>query len=120
MRTINKHRNTLLLVALAVVFVAVIVPTCRMVGCSMGGAASWGNNALSDGFYGTCGGTWVTNAAPFAAAPPVPFSLLLVLFAAFVAAIVLNAPAVAVERIHVHASDPPPPPEDPRGETLRL
>lgn len=117
---IDKHRKALLALALAVAFVAIAIPSCRMIGCSMGGAMPWGHNAAGLGIYGTCGGTWVTNAAPIALVPPTTYTLILAMFAAFVAALALSRPTVLVERIRVHDSDPPPPPEDPRGERLRI
>lgn len=117
---VNKYRKTIIAIALVFAFVAVVVPTCRMVGCSMSGGMSWGNNAHGLGIFGTCGGTFVTNAATAAAVPPTGYSVLLALIAALIAVIVFYEPPVAVERIRVHASDPPPPLEDPRGERLRI
>jgi hypothetical protein len=120
MGAIHRYRKTLLALALVFAFVAVVVPTCRMVGCSMGGAMSWGSGAGGPGIFGTCGGTYITTATASAAVPPTTLSLLLALMAAAVAVVALSAPPVVVERITVHSSDPPPPPQDPRGERLRI
>lgn len=119
-RLINRHRKALIALALAMVFVAVAIPTCRMIGCSMGGAASWGNNAVGLGFYGDCGGTWVTSATPVAAVLPSAYGAIVALLGLAVVAVAITRRPVLVEVISEHASDPPPPPEDPRGERLRI
>lgn len=106
-------------VAVVVAFIAIAVPACRMVGCSMGGAMAWGDMETA-GFFGTCGGRYVSNALPVAVVPPGAAALVLSLFAAFFSAVVLFRSPAVVEIISVHASDPPPEPLDARGERLRL
>jgi hypothetical protein len=106
--------------AIVVAFIAIVVPTCRMVGCSMSGAMPFGNHMDMPGFFSDCGGTYVTSGAPNAIVPAGADALVLALIAAVIAAMVLFSPPAVVQTVRVHASDPPPPPEDPRGERLRL
>jgi len=113
------NRKALVALTIIVAFVAVVVPTCVMVGCSMGGAMPFGHLDMTS-LYSDCGGTYVTNTAPSAIVPAGADSLVLALVSAVLAALVLFRPAPTVQTIRVHASDPPPPPEDPRGERLRL
>jgi len=113
------NKRALIALAIVVAFVAIAVPTCRMVGCSMGGAMPFGNTDMA-GFFGDCGGTYVSSSAPSAIVPAGADSLVLALVTAVVAAVALTKPPVLVQAIRVHDSDPPPPPEDPRGERLRL
>lgn len=120
LRVVHKYRKSMIATAVIFAFVMVVIPTCRMVDCTMSGAMSWGDNAHGLGIFGTCGGNYVTNAATAAAVPPTGYSVLLAMIAAALAATLLIEPPMVVERIRVHASDPPPPPEDPRGERLRI
>jgi hypothetical protein len=113
------NRKALIALAIVVAFVAIVVPTCRMVGCSMGGAMPFGHSNMA-GFFGDCGGTYVTSTAPSAVVPAGADALVLALVTAVFAALVLAKPPVVVQAVRVHDADPPPPPEDPRGERLRL
>ena len=74
----------------------------------------------SPGFFGDCGGTFVTSTSPSAVVPAGADALVLALVSAVMAALVLFRPLPPVRLVRVHASDPPPPPEDPQGERLRL
>jgi hypothetical protein len=115
MRSALTTRKALIALAIVVAFVAIVVPTCRMVGCSMGGAMPLGHMADVPGFFGSCGGTFVTSTAPSAVVPSGADALVLALLAAVIAAVAAFQPAVSVVRITSHPSDPPPPPEDPLG-----
>jgi len=119
MRSARRHRASYLALVVAVVFVAIVVPTCQMIGCSMNGAMPFGHMDMP-GFFGDCGGTYVTNSAPSAIVPPGADAAILAMLGALLTAIVLFRPPMLVQTIRVHESDPPPPPEDPRGERLRL
>ena len=113
-------RRTLIAVAALVAFIAIVIPTCQMVGCSMsGGAMSWGNMSMP-GFFGTCGGNFVVNQVPPAVIPPNGTALVLALVAMLIVAPSLLTPRVHVQLISAHDSDPPPDPLDPRGESLRI
>lgn len=114
------NRKTLVALAIVIAFVAVVVPTCQMVGCSMTGSMPWGHHMEGFGFTSDCGGTYVTNSAPSAIVPAGADSLTLAVFAAVVAAVALSRPPLLVQAIRSHASDPPPPPEEPRGERFRV
>lgn len=111
-----RHNRAVVALAIVVAFVAILVPTCRMVGCSMssGGSMAWGHSMLPS-FFGDCGGTYVTNGVPTAIVPGSMDTLVLALVAAVMAAAVLYRPRVAFQRIISHPPDPPPPPEDPLG-----
>lgn len=115
----TAHSRALIALAIVVAFVAIVVPTCRMVGCSMtGGAMPWGHSMIP-GFFGDCGGTYLTNGAPTAIVPSGVDSLVLALVFAVFAAAALYRPRTVVQRIVSHSADPPPPPEDPLGQRFR-
>lgn len=118
MKRESTHKKALIALAIVVAFVAIVVPTCRMVGCSMGGMPL--GHMDMPGFFGTCGGTFVTNTAPNAVVPSGADSLSLALISLVVAALMAFQPKVRVMRICAHPSDPPPPPEDPRGMRLLI
>jgi hypothetical protein len=115
-----NNRQALIALAIVVAFVAIVVPTCRMVGCSMSGATPWGHHGGVLGMYSDCGGTYVTNTTPVAVVPSGADALTLALVSAVMGVVALAKPPVVVQTIASHASDPPPPPEDPRGERLRV
>lgn len=118
MKMAPTNRKALLALAIVVAFVAIVVPTCRMVGCSMGAMPlHMGDTA---GFFSLCDGTYVTSNAPSAVIPSGADALVLALVAAVFAAVAAFQPSVRVVRITSHPSDPPPPPEDPRGMRLRV
>lgn len=121
MSRLVNHKRALIALAIALAFVAIVVPTCRMVGCSMtlGSAMPFGSQEMP-GFFGSCGGTYVTSSAPTAILPAGTDALVLALVGAVIAALALMQPPASVQTIRVHAADPPPPPEDPRGERLRV
>jgi hypothetical protein len=116
-----NNRKALIALAIVVAFVAIVVPTCRMVGCSMtmGTAMPFGHQGMP-GFFGDCGGSYVTSSAPSAVVPSGADALVLALVAAVLAALVLFQPNVVAERARVATTGPPPPPDDPQGERRRL
>lgn len=107
------NRKALIALAIVVAFVAIVVPTCRMVGCSMG-AMPFGEMEMP-GFFGACGGTFVTSGAPSAVVPAGADSLTVALVSLVLAAAVFFQPKVRAVHITMHPADPPPPPEDPLG-----
>jgi hypothetical protein len=118
-------KKAMIAFAVVIAFVAIVLPTCRMVGCSMssmGGSmgGSMGMHDMGLSFNNACDGSMVTNVAPLAIVPAGAESLVLALVAALVAALVLFRPPVLVQAVRSHSTDPPPPPEDPRGERLRV
>jgi ABC-type cobalamin transport system permease subunit len=119
--TTVHNRKALIALTIAVAFVAIVVPTCRMVGCSMsmGGAMPFGHQG-APGFFGDCGGTLVSNSTPSAVVPAGADALVLALVSAVIAALALFRPEASVQRVRVAAFEPPPPPDDPEGERLRL
>ena len=115
------NRRALIALAIVVAFVAIVVPTCRMIGCSMsaGAAMPFGHQSMP-GFFGDCGGTWVTTTSPSAIVPASGDALTLTLVSAVVAALALFRPHLASQPVRIAPAEPPPPPDDPQGERLRL
>lgn len=121
MSKLLNTRKALIAVAIVVAFVAIVVPTCRMVGCSMsmGGARPFGPQTTA-GFFGSCGGEYVVNGTPVAVVPAGADSLALALAAAVFVAAALFSPHPTERLMAVIETASPPPPDDPRGERLRL
>jgi hypothetical protein len=111
-------RKTAVALAIVIALVAIVVPTCRMVGCSM--EMGFMSSGMGLGFLPNCGGTYVMSGAPAAVLPAGADSLTLALVAAVVAAIALFRPRVATRLVRIIDAAPPPPPEDPRGERFRV
>lgn len=106
---------------IAVAFVAIVVPTCRMVGCSMDmGAMGMVHNFGQLSFMGDCGGTVVASSAPSAVVPAGADALVLALVAAVFAGIALAMPRPDTGLVRVIGETPPPPPTLPRGERFRV
>lgn len=116
-----NSRRTLVALAIVVAFVAIVVPTCRMVGCSMemGGAMPFGHQDVA-GFFSDCGGTYVLSGPPTAVVPSGADALTVALVSAVTAALALFVPVLPTGRIALTAVDPPPPPEPPLGVRLSL
>lgn len=114
-------RRLFLPLAIVVAIVAVAVPTCRMVGCDMGDMGAMpmvphnGPHASS-----MCPGQWELSSSPTGIVPGGSDPLVLSLFAALAAAVVLLAPQRAARLNFAYVGDPPPPPQDPRGERFRV
>jgi hypothetical protein len=116
-----NSRKTMIALAVAVALVAIVVPMCRMVGCSMEtGYMGFMHSGSAPGLFGDCGGEYTSTFGPAGIVPPGGQSLLLTLVAALGVAAFVFSP----QRVVGHVSDvyamPPPPPEDPRGERFRV
>lgn len=110
----------LLPLAIVVAIVAIAVPTCRMVGCDM----KMGAMPLMP-FSGThasaaCPGQWEFSTTPAGTLPTGSQTLLLTLILALFGAVLLLAPQVVAHPVLTRVSNPPPPPEEPRGERFRV
>lgn len=117
-RIADKFHSALVPLIIVVAFVAIMVPTCQMVGC---------NGMMPMPYFGhgtaitpDCPGTLVSSSTPVGVVPSAADSLLLTLVSALVAVVVLFAPRQPVRLARAFAATPPPPPEDPRGERLRV
>ncbi|MDZ4168319.1 MAG: hypothetical protein U1E26_01505 [Coriobacteriia bacterium] len=121
MNALLTSRKALIALAVVLAVLAVAVPTCRMVGCSMdmGGARPFGMQ-MSAGLFSDCGGEYVFSSSPAAVVPAGADSLTLSLLGALVAAVALMMPAFASKPVFVVELAPPPPPEPPLGQRLRL
>lgn len=121
MNALLTSRKALIALAVVVAVVAVVVPTCRMVGCSMdmGGARPFGMQ-MSTGLFSDCGGEYVFSSSPAAVVPAGADSLTLALLGAIVAALALMLPTFAWRPVFAVEFAPPPPPEPPLGQRLRL
>jgi len=113
-------RRMLLPLAIVVALVAIAVPTCQMIGCDMemGGmpfVPFSGARMSAD-----CSGEWALFTTPASTLPSGSDTLLVSLIAAITAAVVLLAPQLTGRPVLVRVSNPPPPPEDPRGERFRV
>jgi len=122
MRKLFNSRKTLIAIAIVIAFVTVVVPTCRMVGCQMqmGSYMGFMHGGDALGFFSDCGGTWSVSDVPVGVIPSGISTLLLAFISAFFAATMLLRPQVVVEAVRFVDADPPPPPESPRGERLRV
>lgn len=123
-RNLSNNRQLMLVMALIVAFVAIVIPTCRMVGCSMemGSTMSMSDHGSMGGavLNAACGGQRIFNSAPNAIVPSGADSLTLALVAAVIAALALMLPRIAEGRVETFAAVPIPPPLPVRGERTRL
>ena len=110
-------RKLIVPLIVAVAIVAVVIPSCQMIGCTMPMRFM---PLITDGVSFTnpssCGGTFVFGNAPSAVVPSGANSLMLTLVAALAIAAVLFSPRVEASPLRIVRVEPPPPPEDPRGE----
>lgn len=128
MHQLLNSRRMLIAMTMIVVLVAVVFPTCRMIGCSMemgpNGAMpiSMHQLAMGDMFRitGDCGGEYVTSETFDGLVPTGVEALLLALMAALVGGIVFMAPRVRFEASRLAYATPPPPPLEPRGERFLI
>lgn len=119
-RLLNSKR-TMIAITIVVAFVAVVVPMCRMVDCSMGVGGAMPFGPLSHaGFFPACGGSYVSNSIPQAIVPSGADALTIALVCAVLAAVAWFAPRQEVRFVPVRAQAPPPPPDDPLGTRLTL
>ena len=107
--------------AIVVAIVAIAVPTCRMVGCDMGAMGAM-PLVPHDGPHvsSMCLGQWEFSSAPTGIVPTGSDPLIMSIFAALAAAVILLAPQRATRFEFAYVGDPPPPPQDPRGERFRV
>ncbi len=116
-----NSRKSLIALAIAVALVAIVVPTCRMVGCSMENGYMGFMHAGSElGLFGSCGGEYTSTAGPEGVIPPGGQSLLLSLFAALAAVAVVFMPQLVSRPVYLVEATLPPPPEDPLGARFRV
>lgn len=109
--------------AIVVAIVAIAVPTCRMVNCTMDMNAMGAMKIVpfhGPHFSAKCSGMWEVFTTPASTAPSSSDPLTLTLLAALAAAVILFAPRLVARPVLVRVSDPPPPPEEPRGERFRV
>ena len=103
---------------LAVTLAVVLVPTCQMVGCTMSAMPFFGGQGLT--ISSPCNGTYVASSSPLGVIPSGADSFLLTLLAAVVVAMPLLFSSLRSRPLLVEVAEPPPPPEDPRGERFRI
>jgi hypothetical protein len=119
-------RKALIALTVAVAFVAIVIPTCRMIGCSMDMATMGAMDAMHHVGSGvilssSCDGEWSTTTSPFAVVPPGLETFLIALFAAVLATVALFSPQVVSRPVHIADAMPPPPlPQDPLGVRFRV
>jgi len=118
------NRKALIAMVIAIAFIAVVIPTCRMVGCSMDMGAMGAMSMMPMGsglaFSAACDGELSTTQGPVAVLPTGLQSLALALMAAVMAVAVFFSPPMASRLVLVPDATPPPPPEDPLGERFRV
>ncbi len=116
-----NNRKALLTLAIVVAVVAIVVPMCRMTGCSMsiGSAMPWGHHSVP-GLFGDCGGEYVVNAAPSAIVPSGSDAITVALLWAVIAAVAAFVPRFAVSRVVAVGVNAPPETGVSWGERLRL
>jgi len=122
MNQLRNNRKALIAAAIIIAFVAVVVPTCRMVGCEMlmGGYMPFMHTGDAFGVFSDCGGAWSVTDAPVGVVPVGLETLVLALLAAFVAGLVLFQPQLVARPVRIVDAAPPPPPEDPLGVRFRV
>ena len=107
--------------AIVVAIVAIAVPTCRMVNCDMGDMGAMPLVPHSGPHISAmCLGQWEISASPTGIVPTGSNPLILGLVAALAAAVIVFAPQRSTRFVYAFAGDPPPPPQDPRGERFRV
>lgn len=118
-KSLPNNRSVYIALLVMVAFVAIVVPTCRMVGCSMTGAMAW-KTLDTPSLFGDCGGTYVTSTTPAAVVPPGAETLVLVAVAMVLASAGLFTAEAHAQRLVPVQASPPPPALDPRGMRLRI
>jgi hypothetical protein len=120
MRRVDDTQRVTLSFLLIAALIAAVVPACFMVGCDMDMGAMGFVPAGSVGFTSQCPGQWVTSSAPTGIVPTGLASLVFAFTVALFGAAVLFFPRGVSRLVLARANEPPPPPEDPRGERLRI
>lgn len=124
MHKLFNSRKMLIAMAMIVILVAVVFPTCRMIGCSMqmgpNGSMPISMHLPDMGgmarIVGDCGGEFVASVSLDGLVPTGIEMLLIALMAALVGGIALMAPRVSFQFAQLAYATPPPPPLEPRGE----
>lgn len=98
-----------------IAMIAVLLPLCMMVECSMGASQAMGSHGI--GFGSDCV-TAITGGAQAAITPGSVQSLILLLVAAFGGALAFAATPLTTRLVRAVAEDSPAPPDDPRGVRL--
>lgn len=117
-RIADRFRSILVPLLIVVAFVAIMVPTCQMVGCN--GMMMFPYLGGTPVVHSVCPGTLVVSSTPVAVIPDAASSLLVTLMAAIVVAAIVFSPRVAVRPVRIIDAEPPPPPADPLGERFRV
>lgn len=117
-RIADRFRSILVPLIIVVAFVAIMVPTCQMVGCN--GMMMFPYLGDSPVIHSVCPGTLVLSSTPTAVVPGGASSLLATLMAAIVVAAVVFSPRVSMRPVRIMDAAPPPPPSDPLGERFRV
>jgi len=120
-RYVNMQRFMLPL-AIMVAMVAVVVPTCQMVGCDMNGMGAM-PFMPQGGAYSDCPGEWVVNTSSSnGIVPSGPDSLTFSLMLAMIAIVggLFFGQQTSLRTVSVYTGDPPPPPEDSFGARFRV
>jgi len=117
----TDKRRMMLALVIAVAVVAVAIPTCQMVACSMdmSGGMMRVFPTTSASIHNACDGTWISSTSPLGVTSEFS-ALILALIAAFAGALMLFAPQLSAQVVRVQDANAPPPPLDPRGERFRL
>ncbi|PKQ15768.1 MAG: hypothetical protein CVT67_07890 [Actinobacteria bacterium HGW-Actinobacteria-7] len=114
-------RKPLIVLAITVALLAIVVPTCRMVGCSMeNGYMGFMHSGSAPGLFSTCDGEYLSTAGPAGIVPAGSSSLLLMIAGALAVVVVRLTPQVVSRLALVADATPPPPPEDPLGQRIRV
>lgn len=121
MPTRDNIRNVALPLVMAIIVVAVVFPTCQMVGCSMpGGAMPFFGHVTGTALSSPCGGTYVTNDNPLGIVPSTTDALTLALAVAVIGFMAFALPPRRDEPVCVEVIEPPPLPDVTDGTNLRI
>jgi len=121
MAHLRNNRKALIAFAIIIAFVAIVVPTCRMVGCQMEmGYMPFMPAGQAFALFSDCGGVWSVSDVPVGVVPVGLETLVLALFAALAAGLVLFQPQLVARPVRIVDATPPPPPEDPLGVRFRV
>lgn len=112
--------GTLGSLAVVIAVVAIMVPTCVMVGCTMSGGMMYVPFSDTPSVSSSCGGTYVYSKTPVGVMPA-DASTLIAFVAALLIAVAFVAPRlVAQGPVRALCGGPPPPPDDLGGVRLLI
>jgi len=115
-------RRFMLPLAIMVAMVAVVLPTCQMIGCDMNGMGAM-PFMPQGGAYSDCPGQWVVNTSSSNGIVPrglTSSTVSLLLAILLVAATPFFAPQTFRRLVAAYTGDPPPPLEDSFGARFRV